>query len=141
MMTAERTIAINSAPDIVAARQAGRDMARELGFGTADQTCLATAISELTRNVCQHAGRGVCVISDVSDPQMLKIRVQVEDQGPGIPNIEAALTEGFSTSGGLGLGLVGVRRLAHEFEIQSEPGHTQIVISMVQRRTRGRHVG
>ncbi len=140
-MTAEHTIAINSATDIVTARQAGRNMARELGFGTADQTRLATAISELARNVCQHAENGVCVISDISDQHVLKIRILVEDHGPGIPDLDAALTEGFSTSGGLGLGLVGVRRLVHEFDIQSEPGHTRIVISMMQRRLRGRHVG
>ncbi|ETW98318.1 MAG: anti-sigma regulatory factor [Candidatus Entotheonella factor] len=140
-MMAEQTIAINNANDIVTARQAGRNMARELGFGTADQTRLATAISELARNVCQHADHGVCVITDVSDAELIKIRVRVEDQGPGIADIDAALTEGFSTSGGLGLGLVGVKRLAHDFHIESKPGHTQVVISMVQRRLRGRHAG
>ncbi len=140
-MTVEHTITIHNTTDIVMARQAGRDLARELGFGTADQTRLATAISELARNVCQHAESGVCVITDVSDPQMLKIRVQVEDHGPGIPDIDAAMTEGFSTSGGLGLGLVGVKRLAHEFDIQSEPGHTRVVISIVLRRMRERRVG
>ncbi len=140
-MTAEHTIAINNVNDIVTARQAGRDLARGLGFGTADQTRLATAISELARNICQHAGHGVCVITDESDQNLLKIRVKVEDNGPGIADLDAALTEGFSTSGGLGLGLVGVRRLAHEFDIESEPGHTQVVISMAQRRLRARHAG
>ncbi len=138
-MMAEQTIAINGSADIVLARQAGRDMAQALGFGTADQTRLATAISELVRNVCQHAEHGVCIISDVSDSHMIKIRVRVKDDGPGIADLDAAMTEGFSTSGGLELGLVGVRRLAHEFDIQSEPGHTQIIISMMQRRRRGHH--
>ncbi len=138
---AEHTIAINNANDIVTARQAGRALARGLGFGTADQTRLATAISELVRNVCQHATNGVCVIRDESDPHMVKIRVTVEDRGPGIPDLDAAMTEGFSTSGGLGLGLAGVRRLSHEFNIESEPGHTRIDISIAQRRLRGRHAG
>ena len=138
-MMAEHTIAINGANDIVTARQTGREMARELGFGTADQTRLATAISELVRNVCQHAESGVCVMTDVSDSQMAKLRVVVEDHGPGIADLDAAMTEGFSTSGGLGLGLVGVRRLVHEFDIESKPGHTRVVITMVQRRMRVRH--
>ncbi len=140
-MMAEHTIAIESVNDVVTARQAGRELARRLGFGTADQTRLATAISELARNICQHAVSGVCIIRDVSDPHMVKIRVVVEDCGPGIPDLDAALTEGFSTSGGLGFGLAGARRLAHEFDIESEPGHTRVVISMAQRRLRGRHVG
>ena len=140
-MMAEHTIAINSSNDIVIARQTGREMARALGFGTADQTRLATAISELVRNVCQHAGRGVCVMTDVSDAQIAKLRIVVEDNGPGIADLDAAMTEGFSTSGGLGLGLVGVKRLVHEFDIASEPGHTRVVITMVHRQMRARRAG
>ena len=98
----ESRIEIKVESDIVAARQASREMARQLGFGSADQTRLATAISELTRNVIRHAGVGGCIITDESDQRVLKIRVVVEDHGPGIPDLEQAMTDGFSTGGGLG---------------------------------------
>jgi len=120
--------------DIVAARQAGREMARALGFGSADQTRLATAISELARNVIRYAGEGFCLISDESDDRERKVRVVVEDHGPGIPDIDAAITDGFSTGGGLGAGLPGARRLVHEFHIESRPSLTRV--SMVMRRRR-----
>ena len=120
--------------DIVAARQAGREMARTLGFGSADQTRLATAISELVRNVIRYAGEGVCLISDQSNDRESKIKVVVEDHGPGIPDVEAAMTDGFSTGGGLGAGLPGAKRLVHEFSIESRPGFTRV--SMVMRRRR-----
>ena len=120
--------------DIVAARQAGREMARTLGFGSADQTRLATAISELVRNVIRYAGEGLCLISDQSNDRESKIKVVVEDHGPGIPDVEAAMTDGFSTGGGLGAGLPGAKRLVHEFSIESRPGFTRV--SMVMRRRR-----
>ena len=109
-------------------------MARHLGFGLADQTRLATAISELTRNVIQYAGQGVCFVSDESDGQMIRVKIVVEDNGPGIPDIEQALEPGFSTSGGLGAGLPGARRLVHEFHIESEPGGTKVAVAMVRPR-------
>ena len=80
-MAAQQTIAITRARDIVTARNAGREMARTLGFNTLDQTRLATAISELTRNVCQYAGSGVCVLTDASDQDRVRLCVVVEDQG------------------------------------------------------------
>jgi len=126
----ENRIEIKVEADIVAARRAGREMARQLGFGSADQTRLATAISELARNVIQYAGEGVCLVTDESDQNASKIRVVVEDHGPGIPDIEQAMTDGFSTGGGLGAGLPGARRLVHEFEIESQPGHTRVTIGM-----------
>lgn len=126
---------IRTPRDIIAARQAGREMARALGFRLADQTRLATAISELTRNVIQYAGEGVCTLWDASDELTLKVVVVVQDSGPGIPDVEKALAYGFSTSKGLGAGLPGSRSLVHAFEIQSRPGDTKITIAMHRRRT------
>ena len=123
-------VQIEDESDVVAARQAGREMAQELGFGSAAQTRLATAISELTRNVLKYAGTGVCRIYDDSDPLTFRIRVVVEDHGAGIPDIEAAMEDGFSTGGSLGAGLPGTRRLVQEFKIESEPGHTLVTIEI-----------
>ena len=129
-----RTIEIKTERDIVIARQAGREMARELGFGSADQTRLATAISELARNALRYASEGTCVVTDESDPNMLRIGVKVEDHGPGILDIDRAMEDGYSTGGGLGAGLPGARRLVQEFDIESAPGHTVVSIAMVRRR-------
>ncbi len=129
------TVDIKDQKDIITARQAGRDMARRLGFRLADQTRLATAISELTRNVIQYAGGGVCLIQDMSDAGELRIEVAVEDFGPGIPDVEKAMTYGFSTSKGLGAGLPGSRSLVQDFDIQSRPGNTKITIVMRRRRS------
>ena len=118
--------------DVVAARQAGRNMARACGLGSADQTRLATAISELARNVLHYAGSGSCTIFDESNETAFRIRVVVEDAGPGIPDVELALTDGFSTGGGLGAGLPGTQRLVHTLEIDTKPGRTWIQI-IVQR--------
>ena len=126
----EVMVALKEEFDIVTARGAGREMARQLGFGSADQTRLATAISELARNALQYAGEGVCLISDESDARRSRVKVVVEDHGPGIPDIEQAMTDGFTTGGGLGAGLPGAKRLAHEFEIESEPGRTRVTIGM-----------
>ena len=119
---AARAVQIRVESDIVAARVAGRDLARQLGFGLADQTRLATAISELTRNVIQYAGKGTCTITDVSDDTVVKIRVVVEDNGPGIPDIALAMKDGYTTGDGLGMGLGGAKRLMDEFDIQSHAG-------------------
>lgn len=129
-----RTVEIKTERDIVTARQAGREMARELGFGSADQTRLATAISELARNALRYASEGTCVITDESDRDMLRIGVTVEDHGPGILDIDRAMEDGYSTGGGLGAGLPGARRLVQEFDIESAPGHTVVSIAMVRRR-------
>jgi len=137
----EKRVVLKGQPDIVAARQAGREMARQLGFGSANQTRLATAISELVRNALQYAGEGVCLIHNASDEQWIRVRVVVEDHGPGISDIEQAMQDGFSTSRGLGAGLPGAKRLVHEFEIDSEPGHTRITIAMSQPRVQGARSG
>ncbi len=116
--------------DVVAARQSGRRIANDLGFRSADQTRLATAISELARNAIQYAGEGVCYITDESNQHTAKVQVVIEDFGPGIPDIEKAMTLGFSTSDGLGAGLQGAKRLVHEFAIETEPGHTRVTIAV-----------
>jgi serine/threonine-protein kinase RsbT len=130
----EIKVEIRAQSDIIVARRAGRDMVRDLGFGSADQTRLATAISELTRNIIQYAGEGVCVITDESDKTTIKVRVKVEDNGPGIPDIDQAMEQGFSTARGLGAGLPGTKRLVHEFDIDSVPGHTIVTIAIIQRK-------
>ena len=132
----ETKVKIKVYSDIVHARQVGRQMAHELGFGLADQTRLATAISELASNVMRHAGEGACIITDQSDQRVKRVQVVVEDHGPGIPDIEQAMMDGFTTGGSLGVGLPGSRRLVHEFDIESEPGHTKITIAMVRKSTR-----
>ncbi|MFN7973058.1 MAG: anti-sigma regulatory factor [Acidobacteriota bacterium] len=125
---------IRNETDIVRARQAGRDLARELGFGTADQTRLATAISELARNIIHYAGEGWCVVTEVSAADTVGIRVVVEDEGPGIADLSKAMTMGYTTGKGLGAGLPGAKRLVHTFEIESQPGHTRIVLGISRRR-------
>jgi serine/threonine-protein kinase RsbT len=125
---------IRSTLDIVTARHAARELCERLGFGKADQTRLATAVSELARNVIQYAGEGACLIEDISDARYRRIRVLIEDQGPGIANLDLALTDGYSTSGGLGAGLPGTRRLTDEFQIESRPGSTRVTIALVKPR-------
>ncbi|MBK1719111.1 anti-sigma regulatory factor [Thiocystis violacea] len=131
LLVSER-IPVRIATDIVIARRAARELCERLGFGKADQTRLATAVSELARNVIQYAGEGVCLIEDRSDGVSRRIRVVVEDQGPGIADLGRALTDGFSTGGGLGAGLPGTRRLVDEFQIESAPGRTCVTIVMAK---------
>ena len=131
----EAAVTITAQKDVVAARKTVRDMARSTGLGLADQTRLATAVSELTRNVIQFAGEGICVVSDASDATHMRIRVRVEDDGPGIPDIEQALKEGFGTGRGIGAGLPGVQRIVHRFDITSRPGKTIVTIETARRRS------
>jgi len=131
-------IAVFGPQDVVQARGAARAMAVQLGFGIADQTRLATAVSELTRNVIQYAGSGSCQLIDDSDLNSRRIRIIVEDNGPGIPNLELAMRDGYSTSNGLGAGLPGTRRLMDSFSVESVPGLTRISIMLARERTGGR---
>jgi serine/threonine-protein kinase RsbT len=122
--------------DIVRARQAGRDAARTLGFGLADQTRLATAISEISRNALHYGGGGQCeILGRLMNPGR-EITVTVCDQGPGIPDLDKAMTPGFSTGNSLGMGLPGTRRLMDALEITSRPGETLVVMSMRRRGLR-----
>jgi len=118
----EIRVTISSDQDIVLARQKGRSLALELGFSSGDATLIATAISELARNIVSYAGNGQILLRDIQNSTRVGISVTASDDGPGIPNISQALRDGFSTSGSLGLGLPGVRRLMDEFEINSKPG-------------------
>ena len=118
----ETSIPVRSDADVVFARQKGRELAAALGFGPTDLTLVATAISELTRNIVLYANRGRIVLKGIERDGTLGIMVVARDDGPGIPNVARALQSGFSTSGGLGLGLPGVRRLTDEFDIVSEVG-------------------
>ncbi len=128
MSDGEIQVAINSDQDIVSARQRGRAMANELGFSSGDATLIATAISELARNIVAYARRGRITLNAVNGMNRQGISVTASDDGPGIPDIAQALRDGFSTSGSLGLGLPGVRRLVDEFEITSRPGRGTTVV-------------
>ncbi|MER2494311.1 anti-sigma regulatory factor [Catenovulum sediminis] len=110
---------IKTVDDIVLTRRKAREVAIKMGFGLADQTRLASAVSELARNVIQYAQQGECEISDQSTPEIVILQVLIFDYGPGIADLEAALRDGFSTSQGLGAGLPGCRRLMDEFYIES----------------------
>jgi serine/threonine-protein kinase RsbT len=118
----EVRVAINSDQDIVLARQKGRMMATGLGFSSGDATLIATAISELARNIVSYARKGEITLQGIQGSSRVGILIVAADRGPGIPDIRQALRDGFSTSGSLGLGLPGVRRLMDEFEIISQPG-------------------
>jgi serine/threonine-protein kinase RsbT len=121
-------VAINSDQDIVTARQKGRALAIELGFSTGDAILIATAISELARNIVSYARRGEITLKTVqASTSRHGISIMASDSGPGIRDIRQAMRDGFSTSGSLGLGLPGVRRLMDEFEILSETGRGTIV--------------
>lgn len=115
-------MAINSDQDIVVARQKGRALATELGFASGDATLIATAISELARNIVSYARKGLITLQKVNGVDRQGLSIVASDNGPGIPDVRQALRDGFSTSGSLGLGLPGVRRLMDEFQITSLPG-------------------
>ncbi len=125
MPAAEIRVAIESDQDIVGARQKGRALATELGFSAVDATFIATAISELARNILAYARVGEIALSSVQGANRKGILIIASDHGPGIPDIRQALRDGFSTSGSLGLGLPGIRRLMDDFEISSRPGAGQ----------------
>jgi len=120
--TEETHVPIDSDGDIVAARQKARELAAQVGFSGSDLTIIATAISEVARNIMVYANRGEVVLSAVRRGGQRGVLVIARDNGPGIPDIELAMRDGFSTGKSLGLGLPGARRLMDEFEIASEIG-------------------
>jgi serine/threonine-protein kinase RsbT len=122
-MGSECRVAIISDRDIVAARQKGRAMARDFGFSQGDATLIATAISELARNIITYAKEGMITMNVIYTSKREGLLIVASDEGPGISDIPLALRDGFSTSGSLGIGLPGVRRLMDEFAIESQPGH------------------
>lgn len=118
-MTDEVIVPIRSDLDIVTARQEGRAVASEIGFNGSNLTVIATAISELARNILKFAKAGEIIIQPIVRNSRRGIAIVARDQGPGIPNVDMAMRDGYSTSQGLGLGLPGTRRMMDEFEIKS----------------------
>jgi anti-sigma regulatory factor (Ser/Thr protein kinase) len=131
----EVRVVVRTDADVVAARQAARDLAARLGFRPVDLTLIATAVSEIVRNIVRFAGSGEVVVELISEPRD-GLRVTARDAGPGIPDVEQALRDGYSTYRGLGLGLPGARRLMDEFAIVSERGHGTTVTMIKWRRDR-----
>jgi serine/threonine-protein kinase RsbT len=120
---------IRSSEDVVGVRQAVRQRAVELGFNLVDQTKIVTAASELARNTLTYGGGGVVRVEGIEEGARRGLRLTFEDQGPGIPNLELALRDGYTTGNGLGLGLSGARRLSNEFAIDSKVGEgTRVTI-------------
>lgn len=115
-------VSIDCDADIVTARQKGRELASKCGFPTTDLAVIATAISELARNIVRYALHGEVVLRLVEDHTKRGVEVVATDDGPGIPDVALAMQDGYSTSGGLGLGLPGTRRLMDEFEITTDFG-------------------
>ena len=124
------TLPIRASDDVVRVRQEVRARAIEAGFGLVDQTKIVTAASELARNTLDYGGGGIARIEVVQEGPRKGLRLTFEDQGPGIPDIELALRDGYTTGGGLGLGLSGAKRLSNEFEIHSVIGEgTRVTIA------------
>ena len=126
-VTRSDKLPVASDGDIVAVRQRVRALAVELGFSLVNQTKIVTAASELARNTVVHGGGGTVEIEVLVDGGRRGIRLTFRDHGPGIPDLAAALRDGFTTGSGLGLGLGGARRLCNDFDLQSTPGDGTVV--------------
>ncbi|QDQ01104.1 anti-sigma regulatory factor [Lysinibacillus fusiformis] len=126
-MTIKSSVEIITEWDIVAARQLGRNEAKALGFGTVDQARITTAISELARNIYLYASIGVIEVERIETDDEKKIVIIASDKGPGIKDVRKVMEDGYSTSGGLGAGLPGVRRLMDSMDIQSVIGEGTII--------------
>ena len=129
-VTKSEVLRLQASEDIVRVRQAVRAWMVEQGFSLVDQTKMVTAASELARNAVDHAGGGTVRMEALVDGGRSGIRLVFEDHGPGIPDMALAMQDGFSTVGGLGLGLGGAKRLVNEFEIHSQPGEgTRVAVT------------
>jgi serine/threonine-protein kinase RsbT len=129
-LASAEVLPLTTSDHIVIVRQAVRQRAVDLGFSLVDQTKLVTAASELARNAIQHGGGGRASIESVTDGSRRGLRLTFEDDGPGIADIDQAMRDGFSTAGGLGLGLSGAKRLANEFSLATSPGKgTRVIIT------------
>jgi serine/threonine-protein kinase RsbT len=129
-VTKHETRDVRASDDVVRIRQAVREWAVSCGFSLVDQTKIVTAASELARNVVVYGGGGTVRLESLNDGARRGLRLVFEDQGPGIPDIGEALRDGFTTGGGLGLGLGGARRLVNDFDIDSRPGSgTRVTIT------------
>ncbi len=130
LVTRDDAMPIRTSDDVVRVRQEVRARAVEAGLSLVDQTKIVTAASELARNTLDYGGGGTARVQSVQDGIRRGVRLVFEDQGPGIPDIERALTDGFTSGGGLGLGLGGARRLCNEFSIESQVGvGTTIIVA------------
>ena len=127
-MVVDVAVPVTGSDDIVVARQAGRDLAESLGFSLTDITLIATAISELARNITSYTNGGEMRLHTVAEHGRTGLVVEAIDSGPGIADVHRALEDGYSTSAGMGLGLPGARRLMDEFEIRSAVGRGTTVI-------------
>lgn len=134
-MDGEVRVAINSDADLVSARAEARAMAERLGFPRPDPTLIATAISEVARNIVMHAGTGEILLKPLQEPARFGLVVIASDEGAGIRDTEAALRDDYSGRGSLGLGLPGARRLMDEFEVQSS-ADSGTTVTMTKWRTR-----
>ncbi len=133
-MVSEHRVQITSDTDVVTARQVGREFAAEAGFSGGDQTVIAAAISEIARNIVNYAQIGEVTLNSARDGERRGIVVVARDNGPGIPDVALALEDGYTTSGGLGLGLPGSRRLMDEFTVVSSLGAGTLVTMKKWRR-------
>lgn len=127
-MTQAKAAVIRSDLDIVIARTLARDTAKALGFGAIDQARIATAVSELARNIFLYAGNGNITVREIEKNGRIGIEIVCEDQGPGIPDIDLVLQDGYSTSRGMGMGLPGAKRLMDEFDIRSKEGEGTTIL-------------
>jgi serine/threonine-protein kinase RsbT len=127
-MISPSKVAIRSDLDIVIARSAARDTARQLGFGAIDQARIATAVSELARNFFLYAGSGTVSVRVLDKQGCYGIEIVCQDQGPGIADLSLVMQDGYSTSRGMGMGLPGAKRLMDEFELRSQVGVGTTVI-------------
>jgi serine/threonine-protein kinase RsbT len=118
----EIVVPISSSADIVSARQQGRALAARLGFMASDQTVIATAISELARNIIEYAQTGWITLSVAQKGSRIGVVILARDEGPGIPDLPRAMQQGYTTGNGLGLGLPGVKRLMDEMEVATTVG-------------------
>ena len=129
-MQSDETLPVRSSQDIVVVRQVVRAWAVDIGFNLVEQTKIVTAASELARNPIDHGGGGSARLQALRDGGRRGLRLTFADKGPGIADLELALKDGYTTGGGLGLGLSGARRLSNEFEIESRPGEgTRVTIT------------
>ena len=128
-MADEVRVAITSDEDLVTARAQGRALAERLGFPRPDPTLIATAISEIARNIVVHVGQGEIVLRPVEDTNRYGLIVIAIDEGSGIRNVEAALRDDYSGRGGLGLGIPGARRLMDDFKIESDADGTTVTMT------------
>ena len=128
--TSSDQLAIGAEPDLVVVRQTVRARALALGFSLVDQTKVVTAASELARNTLKHGGGGTCHVESLTEGVRRGLRLTFEDKGPGIADLKLAMTDGYTTGGGMGLGLSGSKRLVSEFDLQSTVGQgTRVTIT------------